>query len=764
MFRQNGEKGTITLEVIAALVLFALAAAGLAVALPMAFDRAAVWSDQQTLAWFLERNLEEWRSLSYAELPFGAGTYVTETLNGKTLECAYQTTVAAAAETGGQSVWSPLAVPDAAAPEHGLLATYYNSGDFSGSTFTRIDAAVNFSGSPDSSIDADVFSGEWTGFIEAAYSESYTFYTASSAGAWLCLNDTVVINNLTAPLKTENSGTVTLEAGKKYKLTLRLVESGSTASGILRWKSNSTMQEVVPTANLYHNLPKQVVLTARNPTSGNSCPGTLLIFPPYQPGALKTSESDADAYNGLYGLYFNSVDFSSVDSSKNAITTVGQLDPGVDFDVSDWGVNKPVTGVGPDDFSVRWTGYITPTVASWYRFYLDVTGGVRLWVNNTNLIDSWNTASYSGYGTSGIYLAAHQMYPITMDFRDRATSSKAILQWQSNSESTTSVIPKTLFYPSYCPVEDTYVDSQNKTANYGAATNLNLSYSSPQDKVYLKFKVTGLIKNKIPVVRLRLYSQGNNALNFRVKKIDVDSWNEKSVTYNSSVAEGSTVYGAYNGTPGKGFFEVDLDPSLLSGGNGTYGLELEPLTGCSGSLCSRETEYIDTLDYSPRLSVYYTRASDLALYYLNHETSDSSQNIDAEFKIVNNGITPIDLSTITVRYWYTRETAVTQITDLYWAMTVSGDTWTHIEDKVASSCVALTTGVSGANYYLQISFADDLILPAGAYVYWENRIRNYDWSYYTQSNDYSYSTITSYGENDKITLYVNGDLTLGTEP
>ena len=45
-------------------------------------------------------------------------------------------------------------------------AQYYNNTSFSGTPFTRTDAAINFSfgaGSPDASIPADNFAARWTG-------------------------------------------------------------------------------------------------------------------------------------------------------------------------------------------------------------------------------------------------------------------------------------------------------------------------------------------------------------------------------------------------------------------------------------------------------------------------------------------------------------------------------------------------------------------------------------------------------------------------
>jgi len=56
---------------------------------------------------------------------------------------------------------------------------------------TRTDPQINFSwgnGSPDESINADDFSAKWTGEVEAAFTETYTFYTNTDDGVKLWIN------------------------------------------------------------------------------------------------------------------------------------------------------------------------------------------------------------------------------------------------------------------------------------------------------------------------------------------------------------------------------------------------------------------------------------------------------------------------------------------------------------------------------------------------------------------------------------------------
>ena len=51
---------------------------------------------------------------------------------------------------------------------------------------------------------------------------------------------------------------------------------------------------------------------------------------------------------------------------------------------------SPATELGPDNFSVRWSGEVQPLYSQEYTFYTVSDDGVRLWVNGVKLIDNWS--------------------------------------------------------------------------------------------------------------------------------------------------------------------------------------------------------------------------------------------------------------------------------------------------------------------------------------------------------------------------------------
>ncbi|HEY2902858.1 MAG TPA: PA14 domain-containing protein [Polyangia bacterium] len=136
----------------------------------------------------------------------------------------------------------------------GITGQYFNTVDFGTLVLTRIDPNINFdwmAGSPDPSVKSDLFSVRWTGTLTPAFSETYTFYLASSDGNRLFLDDAAVINDFVDHVATiEDTGTRDLQAGHPYKLKLEYYERYGNASVKLSWSSPSQPRQIIPTGAL----------------------------------------------------------------------------------------------------------------------------------------------------------------------------------------------------------------------------------------------------------------------------------------------------------------------------------------------------------------------------------------------------------------------------------------------------------------------------------------------------------------------------------
>ena len=136
----------------------------------------------------------------------------------------------------------------------GLKAEYYNTIDLTGTAIIKTDATVDFqwnNDAPFSGINADYFSVRWTGSVQPAYSEAYTFYTSSDDGIRLWVNGVQVIDNWTDHGTVEDNGTILLQAGVKYDIRLEYYEKTGGAVARLYWSSASQGQQIIPQQALY---------------------------------------------------------------------------------------------------------------------------------------------------------------------------------------------------------------------------------------------------------------------------------------------------------------------------------------------------------------------------------------------------------------------------------------------------------------------------------------------------------------------------------
>lgn len=139
----------------------------------------------------------------------------------------------------------------------GLLGTYYDNPDFEEVVEERLDPNIAFDWGrevPDGiplTGEGDDFGVVWTGFVQPEFSQRYTFTTSSDDGVRLRIDGETVLENLTEHAQTEDSGTVTLEAGRLHEIELVYFDVGGEAIIFLAWESAGQPRQLVPTERLY---------------------------------------------------------------------------------------------------------------------------------------------------------------------------------------------------------------------------------------------------------------------------------------------------------------------------------------------------------------------------------------------------------------------------------------------------------------------------------------------------------------------------------
>jgi glucose/arabinose dehydrogenase len=332
--------------------------------------------------------------VSYEFVSWSDGGAATHSINTPATNTTYTATFRVASSGGATN---------------GLSATYFSNVDLTGTTVTRVDPTVDFDwgdGSPAPAIGINNFSARWTGQVTPKVSGTQTFYTLSDDGVRLWVNGVLLIDNWTDHGPTENTGTINLTAGQRYDVKMEYYEHSNGAVARLLWSAAGVAKEVVPASQLF--------------PSGATPPPP----PPPPPGT-----------NGLSASYFNSVDLTG--------TPVTRTDPNVDFD---WGDGSPAPGIGVNNFSVRWTGQITPKVSGTQTFYTTSDDGVRLWVNGFLLIDNWT--DHGPTENSGtINLTAGQRYDLKMEFYEHSNGAVARLSWSAPGLAK-EVVPASQLFPS----------------------------------------------------------------------------------------------------------------------------------------------------------------------------------------------------------------------------------------------------------------------------------------------------------------------------
>ncbi len=160
-----------------------------------------------------------------------------------------------------------------AAPGGGVKGQYYKGMNFESLVLTRTDPQINFdwaNAAPDPAVDANGFSVRWTGEIEAAFTETYTFYTNSDDGVRLWVDGQPLVDNWTDHTVVENSGNIDLVAGNVYSLQMEYYDNTGPAVAELLWSSRRTPRQIVPQAAL------SPPIRASNPNPANGATGVKM--------------------------------------------------------------------------------------------------------------------------------------------------------------------------------------------------------------------------------------------------------------------------------------------------------------------------------------------------------------------------------------------------------------------------------------------------------------------------------------------------------
>ncbi len=166
------------------------------------------------------------------------------------------------------------------------------------------------------------------------------------------------------------------------------------------------------------------------------------------------------------------------------------------------------------------------------------------------------------------------------------------------------------------------------------------------------------------------------------------------------------------------------------------------------------------------------QAVKISVQLTNAGTPAVAQSVYYDLRITNTGTTAVPISQLTVRYWYTWDEPTATVTQTFITPTYFLNNSGQISlpaTGISGSFTTLSTAVTGADHYEQLTFAAaDGNLAAGTYMEFGVGMKKNDGSNYTQTGDYSYNASTTFMTTTKVTVYItttNGTaLVYGTEP
>lgn len=304
----------------------------------------------------------------------------------------------------------------------GLLGEYYDNSDFTTLKLASTNATVDFdwgTGIPATGVGADTFSVRWSGQVEARFSETYTFHVLADDGARLWVNDRLLLTRTVYSASAiEMSGSIALEAGRRYNLALEYMENTGNARVQLGWSSPSQPKEIIPQSQLY-------------PTPALPEAGSLL----------------KENWTGIAGTNLsaltNLVDYPNKPDGREFLTSFECFQ-------RDWA----------DDYGSRVSGYILPAVSGHHRFAVAGGDTVRLFLSTTtNAVNKQLIASVTnatGFReftnlpsqvSAPIALVAGQRYFVELLLKAGTGPDHFSVAWQQPGATNFTVIPADSIVP-----------------------------------------------------------------------------------------------------------------------------------------------------------------------------------------------------------------------------------------------------------------------------------------------------------------------------
>ena len=297
----------------------------------------------------------------------------------------------------------------------GWEGRYYDNRELRGGpSMIRDDAEINFDwgeGAPASWMSSDNFSVRWTRTINFKPG-LYRFNARSDDGMRLWINDTDLHMNHWASQQTTWHYQDWHWLEGTHTLRVEYFEGTGTARMQFWWDYAATVEAARAMAPSpvygFRTAPAVQPVPGIKPTPTIK-PAPGVVTPIQGPGPVQTP-------GPWQGEYFVGRDLTKTPA-------LVRTDPTIDFN---WGSKSPAEEIPADHFAVRWTGTFN-FEGGRYRFRTITDDGVRLYVNDRLVINSWRPMRGTRYVTLNLSPGEHT---VRMEYFEATQAARAHLTWQ----------------------------------------------------------------------------------------------------------------------------------------------------------------------------------------------------------------------------------------------------------------------------------------------------------------------------------------------
>lgn len=158
--------------------------------------------------------------------------------------------------------------------------------------------------------------------------------------------------------------------------------------------------------------------TPRIPTSTFTPLATFTFTPSPTPTVTNTPTPNPIVWQGEY---FNNRDLSGAAAAVRD-------DANLSFN---WGTGTPINNLPVDNFSVRWTRVVQLAPAT-YRFYARADDGVRIWIDNEQIINEWHDATPQTYSVERTVAAGN--HTIKVEYFENIGTAQIQVWWEQSGQ------------------------------------------------------------------------------------------------------------------------------------------------------------------------------------------------------------------------------------------------------------------------------------------------------------------------------------------